>query len=144
LLDYISQLLGTKNVKVQQFVENVGRFQRGETIKEVTIAELKQEEKPRSSSIAKLTPLQKKPATPKKPSNEVEAATNKSTIQAVPKSKPDPKFALLSKKEPRQAQQSKKEEPRPPTKRSAHPQRGKAKFECGCFGNYHKPLTNCL
>jgi len=24
------------------------------------------------------------------------------------------------------------------------PQRGKAKFTCGCFGTRHKPLTNCL
>jgi Putative zinc finger motif, C2HC5-type. len=30
--------------------------------------------------------------------------------------------------------------PPPPTT----PQKGKAKFVCGCFGTVHKPLTNCL
>ena len=55
-------------------------------------------------------------------------------------SKSDPSMPQPSKNSSNKATKQKQQSPLPPQKLK----KGKAKKVCGCYGNKHKPLTNCL
>jgi hypothetical protein len=154
LLDYLTQLLGADKIEaMRSFVDNVGRFQRGEAIISVEKedAEVKSEEKTavapleseKQKSPAKLSTLPRKTAPPRKK----EAPSLPQKQSALPKQVPSeaPKVPQKNEaplKESLPAENS-AEEVKPPPKRGPPP-RGKAKVVCGCFGNMHRALTNCL
>mmetsp|Transcript_8464 Transcript_8464/g.16188 ORF Transcript_8464/g.16188 Transcript_8464/m.16188 type:complete len:286 (+) Transcript_8464:45-902(+) len=146
LLDYLSQLLGSTNEKVQLFVDNVNAFQKGGSL---TVS------KPLPAAVEVPTPSHdvvvaaakknvhqkavaaevEKPPPPKVTEKQTNAPTEteKDATRA-----PAPTFQ----KETNPQDLPKNKEPKPPKK--SKPQKGKASFVCGCFGTKHKPLANCL
>jgi hypothetical protein len=145
LLEYLLQLLGDSTPEVIEFVDNVGRFQKGEPIvmagSEIK-TEIEDSKPPPKETSVPLTPLKKQSK-----SDALKARRNqKQNKSRVP---PPQKKGQESK----QSEPIKKPEPRIPpqsaelkeeTVAKSRPPKGKAKIICGCFGTKHKPLTNCL
>ncbi|KAL3939889.1 MAG: hypothetical protein SGBAC_005463 [Bacillariaceae sp.] len=169
LKEYLSQLLGSETPETEEFVANVGRYQRGEEV----LYKLEKEGEEKEDEAAKVPSRQQGSS----------AAATKGTISNANKNKQN---ALQARKN--QKQQGKKGKVPPPSKKaisasqsSSHgqstamatsaaaettaqsaaasapaaappvviqkpkpPQRGKAEFICGCMGNRDKPLANCL
>jgi hypothetical protein len=161
-------LLGQDGEAVKSFVENVGKFQRGENLVQASNGGSQQQPAakqpaPRQSQDSYMTgkaPVKAKNAwqdkakkqqqqgrgnkqqQPKKPT--VVPAAKKPAAAAAPVKKPQPVVnkpppAAVATKQPVE----KKKVAAPPPKKS-HPKKGKASHVCGCFGTVHKPLANCL
>lgn len=169
LTDYLSQLLGRNDEEVQSFVDDVGRFQRGEPLSAPT-GDVDGDAKPAAAVPtertydAKPTTIDKrpkeepahkifghsatKPATAAAPAKKVAASAAKapapssSTASAKGNNIANaaPKTAPPPATAPKEVPTSANEKPPP----KSHPPKGKASVVCGCFGSLHKPLTNCL
>jgi len=132
LLDYLTQLLGMDHLEAtRSFVRDVDRARRGESISSSgsnTATSPKQsatsnDNAPRATKAPAGNAKSKKVAT--------QLPSNKNQKNSVAASK-----QLTSKKPPSQ--------PAAAEIKPVPPQKGKAKFDCGCFGSFHKALTNCL
>jgi hypothetical protein len=160
LTDYLSQLLGRNDEQVQTFVEDVGRFQRGEPVSvegdvegdgKPAAVERIYDAKPKAPartesaknvSKSKLVTVRRIETAPAKMATAVApaAAASDSTKQVVvelskPEASPQPPTTSKPKLEKALPENH-------PLK--SHPPKGKASVVCGCFGSMHKPLTNCL
>ena len=159
-MEYLSQLLGSETPEILAFVENVGRYNRGEevTLLETSESASNEDSKPKSSDTRtesqqvnsgnmnnkksnknealQARRKQKKGRTPPPPKKAVVSASMDSSGKKPP---PPKKSQLNNAVSPNEI--SKEEEK--PVKKS-HPKRGKAQIVCGCYGTKHEPLTNCL
>ena len=174
MLDYLSQLLGSKTPVIQNFVENVASFKRGEVIQSIVTPKSTPppepcdnpviESKPPAlrQSLDKVAraslpsdaqrtppPVQARNVSPKK---SPKAKGNESSfVDKKPSSNSPPKIlaacvssqGVPSAKGPPDAESTADAKPAVP-KKTGPPPRGKAPFDCGCYGCLHKPLTNCL
>eukprot|EP00980_Cylindrotheca_fusiformis_P014964 scaffold4095_cov117-Cylindrotheca_fusiformis.AAC.21 len=161
LSEYLSQLLGNETPEISSFVENVGRFQRGE---EVILPAADNEtptddEKPTASDSATSNPLgQKQTRNQTNKKNKNNHQNNKQGKGRVP---PPSKKAFASGNDGQSLDSSSPSvsklttlevaQPPPPPQQEtipkiekSRPTRGKATIVCGCFGTKHKALTNCL
>mmetsp|Transcript_1136 Transcript_1136/g.1847 ORF Transcript_1136/g.1847 Transcript_1136/m.1847 type:complete len:315 (-) Transcript_1136:50-994(-) len=172
LLDYLSQLLGQDGENVKSFVDNVGKYQRGETLsnssslqsetatKKPVVAEEprqqqdhymerlqgnrgKQQQGRGNKQQAAKKPPSKAPTTVAKKIAAVQA--NNSAKQPPAVTKKNSPAAAAAPKQSEEAQKIVVAAPKraPPPKKS-HPKKGTASYVCGCFGTVHKPLSNCL
>ena len=159
-MEYLSQLLGSETPEILAFVENVGRYNRGEevTLLETSESASNEDSKPKSTDTRTESQQvnsgnmnnkksnknealharrkQKKGRTPPPPKKAVVSASMDSSGKKPP---PPKKSQLNNAVSPNEI--SKEEEK--PVKKS-HPKRGKAQIVCGCYGTKHEPLTNCL
>jgi len=165
LLDYLSQLLGSESEQVKALVQSISAFQQGETIDVPTAQQSDQvstEEKgplptaaakPNIAASKQAKASNKNPPDKEKKSSTVNARKTAPQTQApmAQHKQPSGKIEPHKKKNPtpvevssvekqRDASVSNGSQPVPKSK----PPRGKAKFTCGCFGTFHKPLANCL
>lgn len=125
-------------------MDNIGRYQRGEPLAARTEAVVVETPKLRTTLDAKApTAVKQTPNTSQaKAKSPVRAATKQKTtspVKATAKQPPSEKHSSTASKDPLSGAPS----TRPPPAKS-HPPRGKASFECGCYGRLHDPLTNCL
>ncbi|CAB9527326.1 Activating signal cointegrator 1 [Seminavis robusta] len=167
LLDYLEQLLGSRDDDVRAFVQNIGQFQRGQPVEGI-----KEEETAPKDEVAAATPAPAKTSAAganKKPKNDNNKAKSApKTTTAVPKTPPQSTAKSPTNATPganksptgntetaaSKEQSTTKNEtttnnktsnPEPPKKKKyGLPPKGQAKRNCGCFGTLHKPLTNCL
>ena len=160
------QLLGGKGQCLDDFVENVGRFQSGEPL---IIAHGCGGDVVTTEGVKRPPAQEKQTKLPSKPKKEaLQARRNKqqqgkkSRVPAPPKSanrkSPPPSARTADNAQKQQRPQASKSlstdvplsaEATAQTKLEfvvpkSHPKRGKASKVCGCFGTRHKPLTNCL
>eukprot|EP00547_Thalassionema_nitzschioides_P004528 CAMPEP_0194206156 /NCGR_PEP_ID=MMETSP0156-20130528/5257_1 /TAXON_ID=33649 /ORGANISM="Thalassionema nitzschioides, Strain L26-B" /LENGTH=315 /DNA_ID=CAMNT_0038932599 /DNA_START=62 /DNA_END=1009 /DNA_ORIENTATION=- len=171
LKDYLVQLLGQGGENVISFVDDVGKFQRGETVKSSainvsqedkkgveTLAENENPENYIESSATKRNNRAQerkkqngrgvgkaKTKIDKKQKAKPVSYSNTSSIKPNPSKMKDPALSsdrVTDLDKKVQAQPPKKVQARPPKK--SQPTKGKASYVCGCFGTVHKPLTNCL
>lgn len=168
LLDYLSQLLGDdQSDDIKLFVEDIGKFQRGEEI-DILVDETITED---VTGTASTSPASLSAEGSQQGSNMLSAdilstkrksSTEKETSQTSSKNHDQPASAspavpAESKTEKTNHEvsigpQREKAKASPPIKENSHPSpikrgpppRGKASRNCGCFGTLHKPLTNCL
>jgi len=168
LRDYLSQLLGSEDDGIQDFVKDIGRFQRGEPI----LAKAENDEDHRSPPIANAAEVETKPTSSAgkvtTAQDKKSAATNQqqkaiikdetaTTIRAkesqlaplnygktnvVPPLPQKTKTSATTKTEEATAQPA--ATVLSVKKKHGLPPKGEAKRNCGCFGTLHKPLTNCL
>jgi Putative zinc finger motif, C2HC5-type len=154
LLDYLTQLLGSDRMEqLRAFVDDVGRVQRGESLREEDTTSVvgMAETVPSRSQTATATPLVTLTTTlppPRKTGATVPAtkpsAPNKASTN---NSKPSSSAKVVELQQQQQHTPLAVPVPGPPTpsvQQKTPPPKGKAKFECGCFGSMHKALTNCL
>jgi hypothetical protein len=152
-VDYLSQLLGRTDEKLQSFVQDVGRFHQGEpliaiedveddvklppTLPERTYNDGKTkasfDERNEATGNNSLKQSNKMPPIPKVPAPKAASMPPTSSDSTAVKSSTS-KTAPTRKKAPPVTA--------PPPK--SHPSKGTASVVCGCFGSLHKPLTNCL
>lgn len=166
---YLTSFLGgddssDNNDSLCQFARDVRRFKLGEEIVEpivdtATASDEKQSgqqhhlqqrqrknngeaEKNTQSPVSQVQRAQSSPIAKAKQEQEGQQTLNPTKnidVQSLSKSDqsmPQPSKSSNSNKATKQKQQS----PQPPQKLK----KGKAKKVCGCYGNKHKPLTNCL
>lgn len=136
VLDYLTQLLGMDKLEATRaFVRDVDRARRGEPI-----SEEKEEEKPEPQAAAgkqtakKVSQAKKAPA----PKNAAQSTKKENTQQSSVSSGKSTR-TKNNKTPPKELPMPQEEAVKP-----APPPRGKAKFDCGCFGTLHGALTNCL
>ncbi|GKY91778.1 hypothetical protein MPSEU_000149500 [Mayamaea pseudoterrestris] len=172
LLEYLTQLLGASNGAVTSFVDDVCSYQRGDLVVSAPAADEipRQRERDysgatssRTSRTSQLTTNSNKkqqqqttiktiaataktkaaaandaPASDEKPA----ATTPPVAAAAITKEIVQPATSALAelpaKQKLQQSQQQQQPKPRP------LPAKGKAAKTCGCFGNLHQALTNCL
>jgi len=170
LLDYVAQLLGTKDDQIKLFVQDIGRFQNGQPIEGIvdigseggtateqspTPAPTQQKTTPKPAAGA-ASKAKQQPASQNNQSKNSKANTSK----AVASSETTKNASNNSKKQvPGKNQKTKDshkqppppetativpEAPAPPPKPRGLPPKGQATRQCGCFGTLHRPLTNCL
>ena len=163
LLDYLSQLLGDdQSDDIKVFVEDIGKFQRGEEIAilimeddtstanvpatEDTPTTTARNKQPQEENVTKT-----KPAADKVPSTKSNATNKQGKAEPVissPVAATTAPSAVTTKSklssEPQKELAKTTTTPAPPPKKRGPPPRGKAARNCGCFGTLHKPLTNCL
>jgi chemotaxis protein histidine kinase CheA len=179
LLDYLEQLLGSKDNDVKAFVQDIERFQKGLPIDEIDFGKGDSNEDPKIKNQPPATAPENKKAPPastqstqkvppaagghanKKQSAAAAKAANANTTkkeQSAAKlpNKNNNKKAAAAASAAASVEKAKeqKKQPEPPSgkqsapenekKKHAPPPKGKAKRNCGCFGNLHKPLANCL
>lgn len=169
LLDYLSQLLGSRSDEIKEFVKDIGRFRQGLPIE----GRVQQEDAVESKPVAKPAPSpsptnmatkqikQGKKAIEQKTKAKPAAASTKSQPSSPPskiaaaagkanKAKETNKQQELEAKNassPKETDENVKGESKeksPPKKKYGLPPKGEAQRICGCFGTLHKPLTNCL
>jgi hypothetical protein len=153
--------LGDATPEILEFVDNVGRYERGEPLtltKQENDQEKQREEskppaKPKEPETA-ATITKKQPPSSKKNALQARRNNQKQNTSRVPPPKQKNNLTLLSSQSVQNPKQKKAdvkqsnpvppvaEAPRPVEK--SRPSRGKAKTVCGCFGTKHKALTNCL
>lgn len=195
LLEYLSQLLGNDDANVRQFVEDVGKVQRGDSLPypadgggtplpDSTVATGNKNDAAKklaggvnlakhaagggaSSRSTRKLPSASSAAVKKAPSNTSKITTkqpDQSPKKKVSSSQPSsqttnkkPLSSFSPQPEKNQAEtaapkqdseaaaaqkastsKTQKKEPQQP------PPKGKAAYECGCFGVKHSPLANCL
>lgn len=154
-MDYLSQLLGRKDENVQSFVRDIERFRRGESLAATSSAEDVKENDSKPPAIQSERTYE---ATEKKSGREQREGTNRPPGSKTCKQRPSSAVATMkprpektptsigleanveSKRGGLAATSAPPEKPPP----KSHPPRGTAAVTCGCFGNLHKPLTNCL
>ena len=169
LLDYLVQLLGSENDKVRALAENIGLFQQGAdltlsapplqpnstipdtpshstTATATTTTPKKAAAAPTTKTVEPQKPTpQPKHTQKKKQSTQPRAAKTPPRRQTNTPSNPTP--AEASPKPP-QTNHNKSSKNKTTTSivlpKKSRPTRGEPKFVCGCFGTFHKPLTNCL
>jgi ribosomal protein L37E len=139
LLDYLIQLLGSdRQDQLRDFVDDVGRVQRGEMLavaKATTTAVVEQEK------IAPKSDVNFK----KKISPKVAAVVDKKPIKkATPKIETRNEKASSKTSTPKLETAMVKPQPLPISSVPTPPRRGKASVVCGCFGTTHLALSNCL
>jgi len=121
------------------FVRDVDRARRGEPIS----GEKKEAKtKPQAAAkkqAAKEAPHAKNAPAPKNATESKTPAKKDDTQQSSAALIGKSKKSKNSKKEPKDPPMPQEVEPKP-----APPPKGKAKFDCGCFGTLHGALTNCL
>ena len=164
-MDYLSQLLGRTDEKIQSFVQDVGRFHEGEPL--ISIEDVDDDVKLPPAAVTDRTCDTTKPPKASSSDRRNEATGRNSSMQTsklvsltkAVATNPPPKLASMPptsgtavKSSTRQstAPRTVKEAMPPPVVSSlppkSHPPKGKASIVCvcGCFGSVHKPLTNCL
>jgi hypothetical protein len=174
LLEYLSQLLGQGDDNVKSFVEDAGKFRRGENVSiqnadtlltekahhgtnadaGVTISNTSRQET--DLKMTTLTPAKHKNGPRQNQKQQATGTSNKaanSRNMKSGKSKND-NPTLTAKSIPSSNDQAgPKAEPKQATREEkeasepppkSHPPRGVPSTVCGCFGTVHKPLTNCL
>ena len=167
LLDYLVQLLGSENDKVRALAENIGLFQQGadltlsapplqpnSTIPDTSSQSTTTTTTPKKAAAAPTTKTvepQKPTPQPKHTHKKKKQSTQPRTAKTPPRrqtntpSNPTP--AEASPKPP-QTNHNKSSKNKTTTSivlpKKSRPTRGEPKFVCGCFGTFHKPLTNCL
>jgi len=162
-MEYLTQLLGEPTATILAFVENVAKFKNGEPISTST-SNINDNSKPREET-SKATPKPDPVGSPSKPPSKLPVVAPQSgrnlkqKKSKVPPPKNFTKDPALAKSGTvnlsgaadgnvdATAAASAPQIPQEPAERKVEklrPTRGKAKRECGCFGTYHKPLTNCL
>ena len=161
-MEYLSQLLGEATPEILEFVDNVGRFERGEPLtlavptanKASATNEEKAEEKPAATPTPKNEPSQQ--TTSKKNALQARRGQKQNKSRVPPPKKKNPP-AGSAKPDTKTSGSTIPQQPVlkasvPPAKKEAAapasedlcPTKGKAKIVCGCFGTKHKALTNCL
>lgn len=154
LLDYVAQLLGSRDDGVKDFVKDVNRFQKGLPIK----AQEKETAEPAAVPAKNGRSHQKsglpeknnatKPATMSKTVSpaKVEKSVAAVTSSIEKKTSAEEKVEASAEKDapPKDAPPKESQVAPPPRKKYGLPPKGKAKRVCGCFGTLHKPYTNCL
>ena len=143
LLDYLTLLLGVGNLEaIRVFVRDVDRARRGlsirpDAVKEVANATPQNSDKP----VALKVPPQKKKSVARNvpslqsPKNNSQSAASNNKVNNGEASAETRQSILQSKTVEKPAIKSKPTDP---------PPKGKAKYDCGCFGTLHRALTNCL
>jgi len=160
LLEYLSQLLGDdRQSEITKFVDNVGRFNRGESIEidgatHATEEETQQGQEP----MAKQPAAEPEPVMPKTNTKKQKAVQNRKSRVPPPKkqsaavsggvgasAKPSANDgnSTDAAKSPPSKTVVEKQTAKQPIKKS-RPAKGRATKVCGCFGIQHKALTNCL
>lgn len=164
----MTQLLGDPTPEIIAFVDNVGKFKNGEPLpvsadadslpegggesktKLQTIstapsknsAGLSSNQQPSSKQQAlqshrNTQPNKSRVPPPRNVVKGVSSTKASNTTNAAAKAKKEKVTALKSSESQKPEDGDRVVEKRRPTK-------GKAEIVCGCFGNLHKPLTNCL
>jgi uncharacterized Zn finger protein (UPF0148 family) len=155
LLDYLEQLLGSRDEDVRIFVKDIGRYRQGLPLL-VGISEegIGEDKKPPANNYQ--TVKQETTANNKAPAAKAAAtsstAPKATTANARPVKPSKTPVNAESKNDisepctrPMAAQSECNEESKPQPKiKYGLPPKGKAKRNCGCFGTFHKPLANCL
>jgi hypothetical protein len=163
LSEYLTQLLGDgATSEISEFVDNVGHYNRGEPLTFSASNE---------GSNARLPEKDlKPPSAPKQSLKPAPAPSNQSSKTAAVDSRkqnkkssrvPPPKIkqhaqkpvyektqtqseGLVGDKPAFEGSSSKGSPEKSKTVEKLRPTRGEARTVCGCYGTYHKPLTNCL
>lgn len=162
-MEYLSQLLGDPTPELLEFVDNVGRFERGEPLTIAYGGSQAEDSKPAALQPNITQPTKQKQQTSKKEVLETRQKNQKQNNQKSrvppPKKNPPPPTnnhnsdqQLSTKKQPppaanpsnTQQHSTKTEDEDSRVVEKSRPPRGKAKVHCGCFGTKHKSLTNCL
>lgn len=153
LLEYLSQLLGDATAEVLAFVDNVGRFKRGDTLALIEEATNVQEEDSKPSANATTNFSNKKKPPPSSKNNALQARRNnkKQNKSRVPppkqqnrKSPPPPASKSVQQSSTDQSLPVKQAKVEQKPVEKSRPSRGIPKIVCGCFGTKHGALTNCL
>ncbi len=168
LSEYLVQLLGGQTPEMVDFVENMSRYRRGESIAPVAEIQGEDDRKESAKTAATVSSGQETAAldsframaTGNNTKTAKKNAGRKNTKQKQGgKSRvPRPKNVNNRKSPPQQTDQvqnplasSSSSSVQNPTKQQekdvvekSRPIRGKAKVVCGCFGTKYKALTNCL
>jgi Putative zinc finger motif, C2HC5-type len=171
-VEYLTQLLGEISPEISQFVENIGRYTRGEhliqDVEESKILKISATQSPPPIS-ASVTTLEGIAITHAAPSKHVSAQNNGRTQKQQSKSRvPPPKSKLMTTVVPSDPSEirtstggsidrelvasrlssesvsGEREKADKPVDKKLTPKKGKATKVCGCYGTLHKPLTNCL
>ncbi len=170
LSEYLVQLLGGQTPDMLDFVENMSRYRRGESIVSVDEdqSEADQKESPEESDF--VSPTQeiaaldsfRAMAMGNNTRNAKKNAGRKNTKQKQgSKSRVPPPKSVNSRKNPQIASsdtvqsenvvgsssnqnRTQHQQKEMGVVEKSHPARGKAKVVCGCFGTKYKALTNCL
>jgi len=139
LLDYLTQLLGMDHLEAtRSFVRDVDRARRGESISSSGSNTAKS---PKQSSANDNNAPGATKAPDQQQSNVGSAKSKKDDIQTSSTMKNQKNSVAASKQQPSKKSPS---QPAVAEMKPVPPQKGKAKFDCGCFGSFHKALTNCL
>jgi activating signal cointegrator 1 len=166
LLDYLEQLLGSRDEDVRVFVKDVGRYRQNLPLlvgisEQGTSGEVSTNSKPPPADIYQKTIKEEttKGTNQKKTLAKAAVATSVApNVTTTKKSPPVKSSKTPVKAESRNSNNSEpskptaaplsesneESKPPPPKIKYGLPPKGKAKRICGCFGTFHKPLTNCL
>lgn len=156
LAEYLSQLLGNETPEIVEFVENVGRFQRGE---EVILASTEKDGHATDDSKPEALNIEA-PESLNQTNNKNKSGARRNQKQSNGRVPPPSKKAMNSgrtkidsdsepnatvvKNEIVDASQAPIIQKAAQKVKKSQPTRGKATVVCGCFGTKHKVLTNCL
>ena len=160
LIEYLSQLLGNETPELLSFVDNVGRYKRGEDVISLVVSETnninEEDSKPKAKDVKVETQQSSGKVTKNRRNNKNDALqARRNQKQAKGRLPPPPKKAVVKPPPPPNPPQKEEIESKPiingekpkesfnPVPKS-RPKRGKAKIVCGCYGTKHKVLTNCL
>jgi len=157
------QLLGQDGSNVMSFVDDVGKFQRGEALhietekvpEVVKTSQDTREEKKGLENYIESSATKRTNRTHECRKHKGRGGTNKNLIKTHKKPVNQSVLFTTSKQIPESSKikdtpssvknksglDDKKVKAKPKT---SQPAKGKASFICGCFGTVHKPLTNCL
>jgi Putative zinc finger motif, C2HC5-type len=153
LLDYLEQLLGSRDEDVRIFVKDIGRCKQGLPLLVKSEEGTGEDKNPPANNYQ----AAKKEAGSNNNAPTAKAAAATSTVHKATTTnarpvkpseaplKAEPQTNISEPSKPAAAQSESEEESKPPPKvKYGLPPKGKAKRNCGCFGTFHKPLTNCL
>lgn len=150
------QLLGQDGSNVMSFVDDVGKFQSGETLHNETekvpevhkTAQDTREEEKGLENYIESSATKRTNRTQERRKHKGRGGTNKNLIKTDKKrttSKQIPESSKIkdtpSSIKNKSDLDDKKVKAKP---KMSQPAKGKASYICGCFGTVHKPLTNCL
>lgn len=166
LKDYLVQLSGQNGGNVIAFVDNVGKFQRGEALNNNTDSISQQVDQKREENLAEQKSsenyIERSVSRRNNRAKERRKQNNRGVVKAITKTdkKQPTKSASSNMPDNIKSENSNMEDSalssekgssleikantQPPKKVKTQPTKGKASFVCGCFGTIHKPLTNCL
>jgi len=173
LSEYLVQLLGSETPEMIEFVDNMSRHRRGESITTSAENDEHDDQKESSKIVSDVSSSQETAALDSframaignngKASSKSAGRKNTKQKQGSNSRVPPPKNVNNRKSPPSQnasatdkaqtkssSAQSQHPSPNQQTKdkgvaiEKSHPARGKAKIVCGCFGTKYKALTNCL
>eukprot|EP00934_Nitzschia_sp_Nitz4_P004703 Nitzschia sp. Nitz4//scaffold10_size219509//18466//19429//NITZ4_001395-RA/size219509-augustus-gene-0.212-mRNA-1//1//CDS//3329532821//4693//frame0 len=151
LVDYLGQLFGGSTSEMLRFVEDVGKFKRGESLAVAPepLAEIAKSPPSNNPGIPYETistqPTQgrrnekqaRSRVPPPKKKQAPVASSISSNIQVAKPKVPPSQTSSTTKSDPIEPSEQK-------TKKALVIRKGTPKRVCGCFGGLHKALTNCL